>query len=105
MTTVLTNDAENVTANSAIAFPPYKAEPFRYWQELGTSTETPIGEVYAAGVNDTKWVVAFYGPDPCETIRKELESCLEGDGEGGKLNCTPFGKELQACEVEYREVQ
>jgi hypothetical protein len=78
-----------------------RAEP--YWQQLGTSTETPIGVVYQAGKNSTAWVVAFYGPDPCQTIREEFQSCEEGDGEGGKLNCAPYGKELQACEVQNRE--
>jgi hypothetical protein len=105
MTTVLTNDAENVTANSAVAFPLYAAEPFRYWQQLGASAPTPDGAVYAAVAGSTAWVVAFYGPDPCQTIRAELQSCLEGDGEGGKLNCTPFGKELQECEILNRELE
>jgi hypothetical protein len=105
-TTVLTNHAaENISAESALAFPPYAAEPFRFWQVLNTTTETPIGIVYNATVNDTAWVVAFYGPDPCQTLRAEFQSCEQGLGEGGKLNCGPIGKALQACEVQNREIQ
>jgi len=103
MTTVLTNTSENITANSSIAFPSYAAEPFRYWQQLGTTTQTPIGEVYDASQNSSAWVVAFYGPDPCQTQRNEVASCLEDDGEGGKLNCAPFGKALELCESQNRE--
>jgi hypothetical protein len=103
-TTVLTNSAESISAASALAFPPYSAEPFRYWQQLGTSSQTPIGVVYQAGKNSTAWVIAFYGPDPCQIYHEELQSCEEQDGEGGHLNCAPFGKELQACEVQNREI-
>jgi hypothetical protein len=105
--TVLTNQAESVSAQSALPFPPYAAEPFRYWQQLLTSAETPIGIVYDAAQNTVSgtYAVAFYGPDPCQYIRNELQSCLAGDGEGGKLNCSLYSKELQACEVEYREIQ
>lgn len=99
MTTVLTNEAENITANSAIAFPPFEAEPFRYWQELGRTTQTPIGEIYAASQNSTAWVVAFYGPDPCETLRGEVQACIETPG----LNCAPLIKALEACEKQNRE--
>ncbi len=106
-TSVLTNQTESVSAQSALAFSPYAAEPFRWWQQLPASVETPIGVVYTAAqntVSDTL-AIAFYGPDPCQTLRNELASCLAGDGEGGKVNCSLFGKELQACEVEYREIQ
>ncbi len=106
-TSVLTNQAESVSAQSALAFSPYASEPFRWWQQLPVLGETPIGIVYDAAqntVSDT-YAIAFYGPDPCQTLRNELASCLAGDGEGGKLNCAPFGKALQACEVEYREIQ
>jgi hypothetical protein len=103
MTTVLTNASENITADSSIAFSPYAAEPFRFWQQLGTTTQTPIGEVYQAAEGSSAWVVAFYGPDPCQAQRNALASCLENDGEGGKLNCAPFGKALELCESENRE--
>jgi hypothetical protein len=105
-TTVLTNSAaESISAESALAFPPYAAEPFRFWQVLDSTTTTPIGIVFNATLNDTAWVVAFYGPDPCQTLRNELQSCEEGLGEGGKLNCAPIGKALQACEVANREIE
>jgi hypothetical protein len=104
-TTVLTNTAESISAKSALAFPPHAAEPFRFWQQLGTTTETPMGVVYQASQNSTAYAVAFYGPDPCQTLRNELTSCLEGLGEGGKLNCAPFSKALQACEILNREPQ
>ena len=103
-TTVLTNSAENISAQSALAFPPYSAEPFRYWQQLGTSTDSPIGVVFNATKNSTALVVAFYGPDPCQSYREALQSCEEQDGEGGHLNCAPFGKALQLCEVQNREI-
>ncbi len=106
-TSVLTNQAESVSAQSSLAFPPYAAEPFRWWQQLPVSGETPIGIVYDAAqntVSDTL-AIAFYGPDPCQTLRNELQSCLYGDGEHGKLNCTGISKMLQACEQEYREPQ
>lgn len=106
-TLVLTNQTESVSAQSALAFSTYAAEPFRWWQQLPVSAETPVGIVYTAAqntVSDTL-AIAFYGPDPCQTLRNELASCLAGDGEGGKVNCSLFGKELQACEVEYREIQ
>jgi hypothetical protein len=104
-TTVLTNSAESISAESTLAFPPYAAEPFRFWQVLNTTKETPIGIVYNAPLHDTSWVVAFYGPDPCQTLRNEFQSCEEGLGEGGKLNCAPIGKALQACEVANREIE
>jgi len=104
-TTVLTNSPESISAKSSLAFPPYAAEPFRFWQELGTSTETPIGVVYQAGKNDTAWVVAFYGPDPCQTLRNEFQSCMYGDGPHGPLNCAPIGKALIMCEKLNRETQ
>ncbi|MFY9905810.1 MAG: hypothetical protein WAK62_11730 [Terriglobales bacterium] len=106
-TSVLTNQTESVSAQSALAFSTYAAEPFRWWQQLPVSAETPVGIVYTAAqntVSDTL-AIAFYGPDPCQTLRNELASCLAGDGEGGKVNCSLFGKELHPCEVEYREIQ
>lgn len=106
-TTVLTNQAESVSAQSALAFPPYAAEPFRWWQQLLVTGETPIGIVYNAAQNNLSgtYAIAFYGPDPCQYLRNELASCLEGDGEGGKLNCSFYQKEILACEVEFREIQ
>jgi hypothetical protein len=98
-TSVLTNSAESISAASALAFPHHASEPFRYWQELGSSTETPIGIVYQAAQNSAAWVVAFYGPDPCDFIRGEVQSCLEEPG----LNCSGLIKELQACETQNRE--
>lgn len=104
--TVNTADGpEDISAFSALAFPPHKAEPFRYWQQLGTSTETPPGIVYQAAQNSTAWVIAFYGPDPCATLEQELQSCLSGDdGPHGKLNCTGIGKQVRQCQKENREV-
>jgi hypothetical protein len=95
---------ENLSAFSALAFPSHKAEPFRYWQQLGTSIETPPGIVYEAAQNSTAIVIAFYGPDPCAAIEAELQSCMDGDGPHGKLNCAPIGKELALCQKENREV-
>ena len=97
--------AESISALSALAFPPYAAEPFRYWQQLQTQTQTPIGVVYQASQDSTAWVVAFYGPDPCQIYREELQSCLYGDGQHGKLNCSLYSKELQLCEQQNREQQ
>lgn len=105
MTSVNTAQAENITANSSIAFPGFSAEPFRYWQQLGTAAASPIGSVFSAGENTSPIIVAFYGPDPCQTLRNELQSCLEEDGEGGKMNCTGLGKALQECEAQNREPQ
>lgn len=103
--TVNTADGpEDVSAFSALAFPPHKAEPFRFWQVLGTSTETTPGIVYHAVQGSSAWVIAFYGPDPCQNLRNELQSCLAGDGPSGPLKCGPFGKELQSCENKNREV-
>jgi|SRR5579863_6819330 hypothetical protein len=99
-TTVNTTGPESISAESALAFPPYKAEPFRYWQQLNTTTETPIGVVFNASAGDTAFVVAFYGPDPCTTLRNELNSCLEEH-----LKCGAIGKALQMCEVLNREIQ
>lgn len=90
---------ESISAKSKLAFPPYKAEPFRFWQEIGNSTPTPVGIVYQASLKDTYLVIAFYGPDPCNGIRGEVQSCVE---EGG-LNCSGLIKALQACEVQNRE--
>jgi len=104
-TSVNTNSPESISALSSLAFPPHAAEPFRFWQQLGNPTPTPIGVVYSATQNSAAWVVAFYGPDPCQTLRNELLSCEEGLGEGGKLNCAPIGKALQACEAQNREPQ
>ncbi len=104
--TVNTADGpESVSAFSALAFPRRSAEPFRYWQQLGTSTETTPGIVYNASQNSTAWVVAFYGPDPCLALEQELQSCEDGDGPHGHLNCAPIGKALQLCEKENRETQ
>lgn len=103
MTTVVMNASENITVDSSIAFPSYAAEPFRYLQQLGTTTQTPIGGVYQAGEGSAAWVVAFYGPDPCLAQRNALASCLENDGESGNLNSTPFGKASELCEIENRE--
>jgi len=104
--TVITSDGtEDVSAFSALAFPSYKAEPFRYWQELGASTATAPGIVYQATLNETGIVVAFYGPDPCKSLEEELQSCLAGDdGPHGKLNCSAIGKSLQLCQQKNREV-
>jgi hypothetical protein len=98
-TSVLTNNAESISAASALAFPHHASEPFRYWQELGTSAETPIGIVYQAAQNSTAWVIAFYGPDPCDSIRWELQSCVQEPG----LNCSGLAKALEACEAQNRE--
>jgi hypothetical protein len=99
---------EDVTALSALAFPPHKAEPFRYWQTLPYSPETPEtppGIVYEASQNSSAVVVAFYGPDPCKALEQELANCLaSGGGPDGKLNCTGIGHELQLCQKENREV-
>jgi len=103
--TVITADGpEDVSAFSALAFPSHKAEPFRYWQELGTSIDTPIGIVYNATQNSTAWVIAFYGPDPCQYLKNELASCLDGDGPSGPLNCSGFKKELNSCQEKNREI-
>jgi hypothetical protein len=103
-TSVITQDGpEAVSAFSTLAFPPYAAEPFRFWQVLGTTTETPIGIVYNAAQGSSAYVAAFYGPDPCQADRNELQSCLEGPGPHGPLNCSGFGKVLQACEKLNRE--
>lgn len=101
-TTVNTSGPEAISAQSSLAFPPNAAEPFRYWQVLGTTTQTPIGVVFNATENDTAWVVAFYGPDPCQALRNELNSCLE---EGLGKACLPIGHELQICEQQNREPQ
>jgi len=104
--TVNTADGpESVSAFSSLAFPKHAAEPFRYWQQLGTSTETIPGIVYHATQNSTAWAIAFYGPDPCQTLEEELASCEEGVGPHGPLNCAPIGKELLACQKTNREVQ
>ena len=111
-TTVLTNNlaGENVSAKPTLAFSPglslpaYPAEPFRYWQQLGAATPTPIGKVYQATYNLTSWVIAFYGPDPCQYLEEELVSCSYGDGPHGGLNCSPIAKALQACESTNREI-
>jgi hypothetical protein len=108
---VLTGEGESITAKSSLAVSPFAAQPFRYWQTVPypqttpPTLPTPIGVVFQAAANATSWVVAFYGPDPCQTLRNELASCLAGDGEGGKLNCAPFGKALAVCEQEHREPQ
>jgi len=99
-TTVNTTGPESISAQSSLAFPPYAAEPFRFWQQLGTTAETPIGVVLSATKNDTNWFVAFYGPDPCQTLRNELQSCLE---EGLGKACLPIGHSLQICEENNRE--
>jgi hypothetical protein len=104
-TSVNTQDApEAVSAFSALAFPPYAAEPFRFWQVLGATTDTPIGIVYNAPQGVPGYIAAFYGPDPCQGDRNELQSCLGGDGPHGKLNCNAIGKELQMCEELNREI-
>lgn len=109
--TVLTGEGESITAKSSLAVSPFAAQPFRYWQTVPypqttpPTTPRPIGTVFQAAANTAPLVVAFYGPDPCQTPRNELASCLAGDGEGGKLNCAPIGKALAACEREYREPQ
>jgi hypothetical protein len=107
-TSVITQDApEAVSALSALAFPPYAAEPFRFWQVLDATTATtatPIGIVYNAPQGSAGYVGAFYGPDPCQVYRNELESCLEGVGPHGSLNCSGFSKVLLACEKLNREI-
>ena len=111
---VLTGEGESITAKSSFAVSPFAAQPFRYWQTVPyppipqttpPTPPTPIGTVFQAAANTSPLVVAFYGPDPCQTLRNELASCLAGDGEGGKLNCAPIGKALAVCEQEYREPQ
>jgi hypothetical protein len=103
-TTVNTTYAvESISAKSALAFPPHSAEPFRFWQVMGTTVETPIGVVYQASRDSTAWVVAFYGPDPCQLLRTELQTCEEEFG-GGKA-CAPFAAALRACEIQNRELQ
>jgi len=101
---VSTEVAENVSAQSTLTLPGFAAEPFRYWQRLGTTTETPIGIVYVATQRSSAYVAAFYGPDPCQTLRNEFASCLEGSGEGGPLKCQALGKRLQSCEIANREI-
>jgi hypothetical protein len=96
---------EAISADSALAIAPYASEPFRYWQQLFTTAETPIGIVFQASQYADAYVVAFYGPDPCQAVRNQLQSCLDGDGEGGKLGCELYEKELQQCEIQNREIQ
>ena len=102
-TTVLTTNplGESITAKSTLAFPPHAAEPFRYWQQLGTSAETPISKVYNASSNSTAWVIAFYGPDPCQLLENELAACEE---ELGSKACAPLAAEVHACMVTNREI-
>ena len=108
---VYTGEGESITAKSSLAVPPFAAQPFRYWQTVPypqttpPTATTPIGVVFQAAANTTSWVIAFYGPDPCQTLRNELTSCMEGPGEHGPLNCSGIGKMLAACEQEYREPQ
>jgi hypothetical protein len=97
---VNTTDSESITAASALAFPPYAAEQFRYWQQLNSATTTPIGVVYQATKNSTAYIVALYGPDPCQNDRKNFESCEE---EGLGKACYPLGHILQLCEYANRE--
>jgi hypothetical protein len=104
---VITADGpESISAFSALAFPPHKAEPFRYWQDLESSTATAPGIVFHAKQNNESdgLIVAFYGPDPCLSIEEELQSCLDGVGPHGPLNCSGISKQLQMCEKENREV-
>lgn len=102
-TTVLTTNplGESIIAKPTLAFPPYPAEPFRYWQQLGTTTETPIGKVYNASYNSTAWVIAFYGPDPCQIQENELAACEE---DLWPKACAPLAAELVACEKANREI-
>jgi hypothetical protein len=107
-TTVLTNSAEAITAQGSLTFPSYGAESFLYWKQLmlrKTSPPTPPGSIFNATQNDTAYIVAFYGPDPCLKEREALNSCLEGPGEKGPLNCSPFKDALEACEKKHGESQ
>lgn len=104
-TTVNTSHGpESISAKSGLKFPPlYKSDPFRFWQEMGTSKETSIGIVYQASLNDTALVVAFYGPDPCQKDRTQLQTCEEEFPTDPKA-CAPFAAVLNYCEKQNREI-
>lgn len=75
---------------------------FTDWQQV---PDSPLqsGSTLTFKAGSSAWEIAFYGipvPDPCETLRVELQSCLsELPGKA----CLPIGKALQFCESSYGE--
>ncbi len=75
---------------------------FTDWQQI---PDGPLqsGSTLSFEAGGSAWEIAFYGipvPDPCETLRVELQSCLADLP--GKA-CLPIGKALQLCESTYGE--
>lgn len=97
-----TAGSTSVTTPSTIEavpkLPPYG--DFKAWDVLFSPYTTSSSlELTAPG----QYVVGFYGypdPDPCQTLRNELQACL-ADGLG--TACIPIGKSVQMCQNTYGE--
>ena len=107
-TSVNTTGNETITAKSQLAFPPYGAEQFRYWMQLGlppTAPATPAGPTFEAMVGTAPFVVAFYGPDPCQAQKEALANanCINLDCEHGPCpsTCKALQEALTACENKF----
>jgi hypothetical protein len=75
---------------------------FTDWEQVPAGP-LESGSTLTFPADGSAWEIAFYGipvPDPCETLRLELQSCLEDLS--GKA-CLPIGKALQFCESTYGE--
>jgi len=101
-TTVLTNGPEAIAALPDISLASISkpgTEPFRRWAQVPqTSPPTPPSSVYQASTGSGAYVVAFYGPEPCQTLVNELAICGQEPGPGrapGK--CSDLALQLEAC--------
>jgi hypothetical protein len=77
---------------------------FTAWEEIALPpSPLATGSAFTVAADSSAWAIGFYGipvPDPCETLRLELQSCLADLS--GKA-CLPIGKALSTCESYYGE--
>jgi hypothetical protein len=101
-TVVYTTGTAPVTIDAVVPTIHYNGR-FMDWEDIGLTLGLIPGSALTVAAGSSEWGIAFYGipvPDPCETIRLELQSCLEDLP--GKA-CLPLGHELALCEAYYGE--
>jgi hypothetical protein len=101
--------AETITAKANIALGgKLGSEPFRFWKQIPPpSPPTPPGSTYTASLNSTAYVGAFYGPDPCQSLRNQLAALNPADfptEAAYKAAAEALAKELRLCEEKWGEI-
>lgn len=101
-TVVYTTGSEAVTITAVPKISKYGR--FTGWERIGFPPgPVTTGSAFTVPADSFAWAIGFYGipvPDPCESLRVELQTCMEDLS--GKA-CLPVGKALSTCESYYGE--